>query len=475
MSQAVEPSVKPLEENVTAERIPKWIWVHVAIAALAMTATLPGRTHGLGLITEPLLSDLHLGRVSYGWMNTWATLLGAAFCLPCGWLIDKFGIRLVLTAITASLGGVVVLMSRIEGVNVTISLPWSPEPFTIMIDLFILVLLTRGLGQSALSVASLALIGQAAGRRAGLAVGVYSFLTTIGFIVAFMTIRAAEPIGVRPALGANLIGLVGSPAGDGPMLAATALVAGRSQYWYVDWRSLWAGIGYGVLAFSVFSCVLVRPKISGWPSAGTSAAQDAATASMTLGEALLTPTFWVFSLSISFYGMIVAGISLFNESILAERSFDRSVFMTITAYSPIFGLSANLATGWLATRWSTGRLLGVSMLVLSGAMAAFPYVQTLWQVYAYAFSLAAAGGMITVLFFAIWGPAYGPKHLGKIQSAAQMMTVFASAGGPLLMALCKEMTGDYLLFFYLGGSITALLTLAAWWTRLPSKSSMSAA
>jgi hypothetical protein len=44
-----------------------WRWVHVVIAALAMVATLPGRTHGLGLITEPLLADLHLDRQMYAW------------------------------------------------------------------------------------------------------------------------------------------------------------------------------------------------------------------------------------------------------------------------------------------------------------------------------------------------------------------------------------------------------------------------
>ena len=56
------------------------------VAAAAMVATLPGRTHGLGLVTEPLLADLGLDRVPFAALNLWATLLGAAFCLPVGWL-----------------------------------------------------------------------------------------------------------------------------------------------------------------------------------------------------------------------------------------------------------------------------------------------------------------------------------------------------------------------------------------------------
>jgi hypothetical protein len=39
------------------------------VAAAAMVATLPGRTQGLGLITEPLLTDLGIGRVDYAQLN----------------------------------------------------------------------------------------------------------------------------------------------------------------------------------------------------------------------------------------------------------------------------------------------------------------------------------------------------------------------------------------------------------------------
>ncbi len=62
-------------------------WVVVVLAALAMTATmLPGRTHGLGLITEPLLADLGIERTLFGRINLVTCLLGTVFCLPAGWM-----------------------------------------------------------------------------------------------------------------------------------------------------------------------------------------------------------------------------------------------------------------------------------------------------------------------------------------------------------------------------------------------------
>src|SRR3954471_25010848 len=87
---------------------PYYGWVVLIVAALAMVATLPGRTLGLGLITEPLIADLRISHVDFGWINLVATLLGATFSLACGPLIDRLGTRGVLTA-NALLLGLVVL------------------------------------------------------------------------------------------------------------------------------------------------------------------------------------------------------------------------------------------------------------------------------------------------------------------------------------------------------------------------------
>ena len=114
------------------------------------------------------------------------------------------------------------------------------------------------------------------------------------------------------------------------------------------------------------------------------------------------------------------------------------------------------------------RLLAVSMVILTASLAAFPFVESLWQVYAYAVAMGIAGGMITVLFFAIWGPAYGPLHLGKIQGAAQMLTVLASGLGPWLLASSKEQSGSYALLFQVGAAVSVLFAIAAWLTPVPN-------
>ena len=48
-----------------------------------------------------------------------------------------------------------------------------------------------------------------------------------------------------------------------------------------------------------------------------------------------------------------------------------------------------------------------------------------------------------VVFFTVWRQAFGPAHLGQVQGAAQLLTVLASAAGPLVLAAGHRAYGSY--------------------------------
>jgi len=386
--------------------------VNLVLAALAMVGTLPGRTQGLGLVTEPLLRDLGIDRLLFAEINLVATLVGSFFCLGIGRLIDRAGSRFVLTAVTLCLGLVVLLMSGARAVG----------------PLLVLITLTRGFGQSALSVASLALVGKWFSRRLSLAMGVYAVVMSIGFMTAF------------PAVGAAVLGS--------------------------GWRTAWAGIGL-VLIFALAPLfgLFVRstPESSGIALDGGDlrAGRVAPGGGATLGEALRTAAFWVFALASSAYGLVASGIALFNESILAERGFDPATYHRTLVVVALTGLLGNFAGGAFAERGSLKRLLAVAMLLLTLSLVALPHVSTQAQVMAYAVVMGLAGGLVMVVFFSFWGRAYGRAHLGRIQGAAQILTVLASAVGPLLLAQCVAWTGSYAAAFYALAAVVAALAGAA--------------
>ena len=190
---------------------------------------------------------------------------------------------------------------------------------------------------------------------------------------------------------------------------------------------------------------------------------------MTVFEALRTSAFWVFALSSSMFGLVYSGISLFNQSILEQRGFDASVYHTVLVISTMLGLAANFAGGWLASRWPIQRLMGLGMAALSCALVALPLVRSFTHVVCYGAVMGIAGGIITVVFFSVWGQVYGRRHLGKVQGCAQMMTVFASAIGPLLLARTLERTGSYDSIFYGLAVVVTGLGVASWLVRLPSR------
>jgi nitrate/nitrite transporter NarK len=77
--------------------------------------------------------------------------------------------------------------------------------------------------------------------------------------------------------------------------------------------------------------------------------------------------------------------------------------------------------------------------------------------------------VVTVVFFSVWGQAFGRRHLGRIQGSAQMMTVFASAIGPLLLAMTLESTGSYDSIFYLLAAAVVVLGVGCWTVSLPNR------
>jgi MFS family permease len=395
-------------------------WINLIVAAVAMVGTLPGRTQGLGLITEPLLKDLQLDRITFAEMNLWATLIGSLFAIGIGRFIDRLGSRAVLTFISLVLGGIVLAMSYAKGV----------------ILLTILLTLTRGFGQSALSVVSITIVGQWFVRRLSLAMAIYTVLLSIGFMIAF------------------------------PVVGNVVLNSG--------WRHAWNGIGYTLLfLLAPAAWLLVRrsPEVIGLGNHPELQAKNESVSEKTgytWQEALSTPAFWIFALSSSMYGLIASGIALFNESILAERGFDPSTYHRTLVITALTALVGNFLGGWLLEKWSVNRLMALAMTLVGGSLIALPHITTQTHVVIYALVMGLAGGFVIVLFFSFWSKVYGRRHLGRIQGVAQTCTVLASAVGPLALAQCLTITGSYAAIFYLLAAIVFIFAVSAWFVRIPA-------
>jgi MFS family permease len=409
-------------------------WIYIIVASICMVATFPGRTQGLGLITEFILTDLHIDRTIYGYYNLAATLIGALFCIPIGSMLDKLGCRKVLLLILIPLGISVLCMSMAND----------------KIFFFVSLVFTRGFGQSALSVASMTLISKYFPKeKLGTAMGIYSVFTALFFVIAFAL------------MGFALTNLMPMTFSFGEWIVSIA-----------HWRIAWGSVGLIIL----FLCVplilfAVRTSVVTPVKEEENSAENVGDEiNISYRRAIRTNIFWVFALSISLFGLINAGVGLYNESILAERGFDAQTYYILLALSMPFALVSNLGVGYLAQKKvKLTYLLFFSLLFMGLLKFAFPFIQTIPQVYAYTIALSLSAGALTVLFFIVWADIFGKREVGKIQGLAQMMSVVASAVGPIFFAYSKEWTDSYSPAFFISGGLTLIFAVLAFVVKIPKK------
>src|SRR5262249_44727307 len=156
----------------------------------------------------------------------------------CGPLIDRLGSRAVLA------GTAVLLCASVLGMSAVTSAP----------ALAVALTLTRGFGQSALSVVSLALVGKWFMRPMNLAVGVYAARVAIGFAIAFPLVQL-----------------------------------GLSRH---GWRAVLADIAWATLGLAILSALLARSQ----PAMAADAPANEG-GGVGVGVALTTTAFWVFAIS----------------------------------------------------------------------------------------------------------------------------------------------------------------------------------
>ena len=372
--------MKPVAENSWRYRG----WRVVVVAAVAMVATLPGRTVGLGLITEPLLADLQITRTHYANITLWATILGALFSPLCGRVIDRLGVRITLSTVVLILGLTTI------GMSVWLSVG----------NLLLFAILSRGLGQSSLSTASVTAVGKWFRSKLGIALGVFSALVALGFATAI------------PVVG----GFISTE----------------------EWRIGWRGIGIALVVLSVIAFLAIPGN-----ETESSHRKGEETPSTTWSAALQTPAFWTFTISTALYYLVLSGLTLFTEDVLSKLGFARNVYIPAMASMMGAGLIGNFAAGWLSSRWTVTKLLTISLLILAAVLLRLPSLRSEGEVMFLFAMYGVCGGAFAVLFFVGYGQAFGQSHLGKIQGTAQALGVVASALGPKLLAETEAATGSY--------------------------------
>ena len=386
-------------------------WRVVAIAAAAMVATLPGRTVGLGLITEPLLEELQVSRTSYATTTFFATILGALFSLAAGPAIDRAGAKWTLVTILLLVAATTIGFGTYAAAG----------------SLILFLTLSRGFGQSALSTVSVTSVGKWFEPGLPMALGVFSALVALGF--------------------ATVIPIFGS--------------------WISTetWRQSWIQLGVAIGVFALVTAVVMPRRV-----ASRADNEESEKPWISWRSALRTSAFWVFTGSTAIYYLVLSGLTLFCEDLLGDLGFDHQTFILAMATMMGTGLIGNFAAGWLANRFSITRLVAIGLLLLTVVLWGMSWLDSTAKVLLLFAVYGVCGGTFAVLFFAGYARAFGQRDLGRIQGLAQVCGVIASALGPVLFAQTKAATASYLPAMTWLGPVSILFAIVAWQTPMPDPS-----
>lgn len=360
------------------------------LASLAMVATLPGRTVGLGLITEQLLVDLAMTRSSYAQLNLWATFIGALFLFGTGPALDR-SIRWTTAAVLAGLSGTVFWLANLPGPGLLLPV----------------LILTRGLGQSSLSLSAVAIVAKSFRKKLSTAMGVFAVATSLLFVAAIPTVD-------------SLLSELG-------------------------WRKVWLILAAVILVISLLVALLIRD-----PQAQQSGGEDEVTPTgIPFREALQSTAFWVLTIGIGIYYFAFTGITLFSESLVVSLDFSKDIRNGFLAIMMASALVSNLCCGWLVQRISVLKIFGGAMIIFAACLIGFSLASgSIGLIYAVSAALGVGSGAVTVIFFAGFADLFGKRHLGKIQGVAQGVTVGTSGTGPLFFARSFESSGSYSPVFF---------------------------
>ncbi len=411
-------------------------WVVTAMGTLAMIATSPGQTMGVGVFNEPMMRALGLSRLQMSIAYLAGTVLGG-FLLPrAGRLLDRAGARRTMTWTCFLFGLALGGMSQVDKLAGWVS-AWFGAAIgggAAMLVLIPSYFLIRFLGQGMLAVSANTMRAKWFNRWRGVVLAGGGVFVNLAFSVV--------------------------------PLAFHALI---EQF---GWRGAWMLLG-GFLFFVMAPLCWVfcrdNPEECGlvmdgrtWPEGSESKNTDLVIRrEFTVREAVRTYSFWVLTLVLAWQAFFATGYTFNIEDI--ARTVDvpkKTMFGLFVPAAPIV-IVVSLISGWLVDRTRI-KYFGTVMASGSCLMAAGLYLMPGPGAMALTVvGMGISGGCFGLLMNNTNPRFFGRLHLGAINGLASSIMVIASALGPATFSVSRAVTGGYHAVFVPGIAAGLALALAA--------------
>ncbi|MDE2779280.1 MAG: MFS transporter [Chloroflexota bacterium] len=418
-----------------AHRLPFFYgWIVLASASSTQVVRNASASLTLAVFIYPLAADPELGwsRTLIAGAASVGGLAASVLSPLVGWLVDRYGARLVLASSVFIMG------------LATISLAWA----TIPVFFYIFYGISRVIFASPIPIGASVVVSRWFIRMRG---------RTNGILFA-----------------SHSIGLVAFP------LVASAVIAGYS------WREAWVVLGALVWIIALIPVTFfivqqpedlgLRPdgdpeEDPGQDASDDATAEEAAPAveepAWTRREAMKTPALWILAVGVGSLFLVQAGINTHLAALLRDEGL--SVFLSGVglSLSAAFMGAGSLAWGWIAERFPVRYVLAAVAASVALPSLLFLTADTTLEGLAYSALLGfGVGGILSVPPIA-YADYYGRRSLGAIRGVTEPFTSLGQAISTVAAGLVFDLTGSYDIALTVFASLGGLTAVALLFARPP--------
>jgi MFS family permease len=397
-------------------------WVIVGVAAVASMCQVSFFNPVLGVFMGPLSKEFGWDRAIISAAITIGSVGGALISPLVGWILDRWGSRLVVAASGALQAACLLALAF------TPSLWWF----------YLFYAIGRTTATGGTSLGATVTVSNWFVRNRGLALGVT---------------------------------LLGNRAGMALLPLAVQLVL-----LVASWRTAWAMLWVIVLSLSVLPSLRFlrrRPEDmgllpDGLPSEASAASTPEPTVTdweeqWSLREAVRTPALWLLTLATSQVFMVGAAVNLHQMPHLVDQGLSSTlavgVVSTFAVSGGVGGLLSGLAQRRLGARWT----LAASLAGAASGLVLLIYADNPGLAYLYGVWYGLVFGSMITMMQVVYAEYFGREALGSIRGAVAPIQMAFNATGPLLAGWSFDVSGSYVRIFW---AYAGLLLLAAIWVTL---------
>ncbi|MXZ02469.1 MAG: MFS transporter [Chloroflexi bacterium] len=407
-------------------------WVIVAVMAATGAVSMGMGSLNFGLFIKPMGDELGIGRAAFGWAQTARQGASSATSPLIGWLLDRYGSRVMLPVAALATGGALIGLAYVTSA-------WH------LVVLFVVMGLVGMSGPGAL-------------------------VTTVPVLKWFVRNRGKA---------VAYVGL-GIPVGALLLIPFTQVLINE-----IGWRGAWIVLAIiGIVVIVPLAAIFFRrqPEDVGLvpdgdtPDVGKDGDGSGVRAvveevSWTVREAVRTTTLWRLVIVFSMVQLATGTVALHRIAAFMDRGMDPTLISFATAFDAVAAGGSTFLFGMLV-KWIPARFLGAfgfSMLAGASVLTIYATNLPIMFVSMWIFGMGIGGMMFLNNF--IWADYFGRAHVGGIRGLANPINLVIGGIGAPAAGYVRDWTGSYDPAWWVGVGLMSAAALLIVLTRAPQKAS----